>query len=534
LLKTNTISFYLRLKKTLSLRFIAFLVVVGFFIGIAPVFAQTEISDKVVVLHTQSGDMVIELFPGDAPRTVENFLNLTEHGLYDRTVFHRVIKDFMIQGGDPKTKPGGYKKLEEWGTGDAGYTIPGEFNTIKHKRGIVSMARSSDPDSGSSQFFIVHKDSPHLDQNYAVFGRLATQTSFETLDKIANLENQGEPTNYVPFDWGKGEILKAEVKNHSEIEDLLDQGEPERVSTGTNQTTQPYSNARLGFSFDAPAGWLVQEPQKLNLATPDVVATGARVAGFTPAISISVKDSNGTSLKNYSTELKKIIQPAIDSGILSLLNEEMTTINGNDAFVRDALGKFNMTSGTLKVKFKEVVIKSSDKFYILTYTNSENNFDAALPKFNSVVNSFKTPSAGEISDIKQPNGGGGGCLIATAAHGSELAPQVQMLREIRDDVVFGTASGITFMGAFNDIYYSFSPTIADWERQNPMFKEVVKMAITPMLSTLSILNHVEIDSEQEMLGYGIGIIVLNGVLYFVAPTIIVIKAKKIAKIIARI
>jgi hypothetical protein len=109
-----------------------------------------------------------------------------------------------------------------------------------------------------------------------------------------------------------------------------------------------------------------------------------------------------------------------------------------------------------------------------------------------------------------------------------------MLREIRDDVVFGTASGITFMGAFNDIYYSFSPTIADWERQNPMFKEVVKMAITPMLSTLSILNHVEIDSEQEMLGYGIGIIVLNGVLYFVAPTIIVIKAKKIAKIIARI
>lgn len=508
------------------------IIITGTLIGLVPAFAQTEISDKVVVLHTQSGDMVIELFPGDAPKTVANFLNLTEHGLYDRTVFHRVIKDFMIQGGDPKTKPGGYKKLEEWGTGDAGYTIPGEFNTIKHKRGIVSMARSSDPDSASSQFFIVHKDSSHLDQNYAVFGRLATQTSFETLDKIANLENQGEPTNYVPFDWGKGEILKAEVKNHSEIKDLLDQGEPERVTVATNQTVQPYSNARLGFSFDAPTGWLVQEPQKLNSLTPDVVIVGSRIAGFTPAISISVKDSNGTSLKDYSIELKKTIQPAIDSGILTLLNEKTTTINENNAFVRDAIGRFNTTSGTIKVKFKEIVIENSDKFYILTYTNSENNFDTALPKFDDVVNSFKTTTEG--SDITQQNKNNGGCLIATATYGSELSSQVQMLREFRDGTMFDTTSGTVFMGAFNDIYYSFSPTLADWERQNPTFKEAVKITITPMLYTLSILNYVDIDSEKEMLGYGIGVIMLNVGLYFVAPVIIIVKARKIVKTIARI
>ena len=128
--------------------------VLGFsLVGLVPVFAQTEISDKVVVLTTQSGEMVIELFPGDAPKTVENFLKLTNQKFYDRTVFHRVIKDFMIQGGDPKTKPGGYQHVTEWGTGDAGYTIPGEFNTIKHTRGIVSMARGSSPDSASSQFF---------------------------------------------------------------------------------------------------------------------------------------------------------------------------------------------------------------------------------------------------------------------------------------------------------------------------------------------------------------------------------------------
>lgn len=120
---------------------------------------------------------------------------------------------------------------------------------------------------------------------------------------------------------------------------------------------------------------------------------------------------------------------------------------------------------------------------------------------------------------------GGGCLIATAAYGTELAPQVQALREMRDGTIFATSSGTAFMSAFNDVYYSFSPTVADWERQNPAFKEIVKVTITPMLSTLAILNYVDIDSEQEMLGYGIGIILLNVGMYFVIPTMIIIKTK---------
>lgn len=122
---------------------------------------------------------------------------------------------------------------------------------------------------------------------------------------------------------------------------------------------------------------------------------------------------------------------------------------------------------------------------------------------------------------------GGGCLIATAAFGSELAPQVQLLREVRDNVLFSTHSGTTFMTAFNGAYYAFSPTVADWERNNPMFKELVKTAITPMLSTLSILNYVDIDSESEVLGYGIGIILLNIGMYFVVPAIVIVKAKSI-------
>ena len=120
---------------------------------------------------------------------------------------------------------------------------------------------------------------------------------------------------------------------------------------------------------------------------------------------------------------------------------------------------------------------------------------------------------------------GGGCLIATATFGSELAPQVQFLREIRDNTVLQTQSGSAFMTGFNQFYYSFSPAVADYERENIAFKETVKIAITPMLTSLAILNYVDIDSEEEMLGYGVGIILLNIGMYFVAPAVIIFKIR---------
>ena len=119
---------------------------------------------------------------------------------------------------------------------------------------------------------------------------------------------------------------------------------------------------------------------------------------------------------------------------------------------------------------------------------------------------------------------GGGCLIATATFGTELSPQVQQLRETRDNVL-STESGASFMTSFNKLYYSFSPTIADWEREHPVFKETVKLTITPLLTSLSILNYVDIDSEEEMLGYGISVILLNIGMYFVAPATIIIKIR---------
>jgi hypothetical protein len=131
---------------------------------------------------------------------------------------------------------------------------------------------------------------------------------------------------------------------------------------------------------------------------------------------------------------------------------------------------------------------------------------------------------GEVSaqPINSAEEKGGGCLIATAAYGSEMAPQVQLLREIRDNQLMNTESGKSFMNTFNDVYYSFSPTIADMERENPLFKEAVKLGLTPLISSLSILNYVDMDSESEVLGYGISLILLNLGMYIGLPAIVVV------------
>ncbi len=127
------------------------------------------------------------------------------------------------------------------------------------------------------------------------------------------------------------------------------------------------------------------------------------------------------------------------------------------------------------------------------------------------------------------NGENGGCLIATATFGSELAPQVQQLRELRDNTILKTSSGMAFMTTLNQYYYSFSPTIADIEREQPIIKEVMKITLTPMLSSLSLLNHLDIDSEQEMLGYGISIVLLNIGMYVGIPLFGILKLYQFRK-----
>ena len=186
------------------------------------------------------------------------------------------------------------------------------------------------------------------------------------------------------------------------------------------------------------------------------------------------------------------------------------------------------------VKFKEVLLSYPEKIYSFTYTNELSKFIQHEEAFDEAVSSFELLS--EVKDTAETQTEvvseditteekGGGCLIATAAYGSEMAPQVQFLRELRDNTVLQTHSGTSFMSGFNQFYYSFSPAVADYERENPVFREAVKLTLTPLLTSLTLLNYVDIDTEQEMLGYGIGVILLNIGMYFVAPAAVIIAIK---------
>jgi len=256
----------LRSMKTKLLLFTATLLI----IPLIP-YAIAEYDDPVVVLETESGDIVIEFFSDDAPNHVDNFLKLTNEGFYDGTIFHRVIYGFMIQGGDPLTAIPGHPPAN-WGTGDPGYSIDAEFNDISHERGIVSMARAMDPDSAGSQFFIVHSDSKFLDGQYTIFGRIITQDSFETLDRIAELETM--PNDQLVDTW-KGIVKQASIKERSEIPNILDLKPPTRTSSPILSTeSELYTNNLLGISFNSPAGWLIQSPPKVDSFTPDLVILG--------------------------------------------------------------------------------------------------------------------------------------------------------------------------------------------------------------------------------------------------------------------
>ncbi|HEX7706292.1 MAG TPA: peptidylprolyl isomerase [Thermoanaerobaculia bacterium] len=142
---------------------------------------MSEYENKVAELQTSEGEIHIRFFAGEAPGHVKNFIDLAQKGFYNGTKFHRVIPGFMVQGGDPNTISG---DPSTWGTGGAGSNINQEFNEISHRRGIVSMARANHPDSASSQFFIVVKDSTFLDRQYTVFGEVTK--GMDVADKIVN------------------------------------------------------------------------------------------------------------------------------------------------------------------------------------------------------------------------------------------------------------------------------------------------------------------------------------------------------------
>ena len=180
------------------------------------------------------------------------------------------------------------------------------------------------------------------------------------------------------------------------------------------------------------------------------------------------------------------------------------------------------SDGNFELKFRIPQIATPGDYQVVVSAVIDNIPVISTTTFEVVEEGERVTPAEQAAEEKKK----GGCLIATAAFGSEMAPQVQFLREIRDNTVLQTESGSAFMTGFNQFYYSFSPAIADYERENPAFKEAVKLTLTPLLASLTLLQYADIDSESEMLGYGVSIILLNIGMYFVVPAILVMKVRK--------
>jgi peptidyl-prolyl cis-trans isomerase B (cyclophilin B) len=403
----------------------------------------------------------------------------------------------------------------------------------------------------------VHRDSPHLDGQYTVFGRLVPGLP-NALNHIASLETDG---NNAPLDLLEARIITAEILDPYTSADLSipdrNQSHIEKEDRGGGVNTETYHNSRHNVSFDIPYRWdvteatgqqfgVIMEPMSLE----HNVQTQIEQSGFIPKVVITAEPRD----------------PREDAGVspafFSVQGGEDPEMLGNYVFENDDGRKahlitttqdlHNTERGTVQFKIIQLTFINSEFQYSIIYVNVTEWFRYEINAFLQTVDNFEVMIDGKMQPInfasdpvfKQliidakakpepeslPPARIGGCLIATATYGSELAPQVQLLREIRDNTVLQTQSGTSFMTAFNQFYYSFSPAIADYERENIIFKETVKLTLTPLLASLTLLQHADINSEYDMLGYGIGIILLNVGMYFIAPALLITKIRSFYKL----
>jgi len=260
----------------------------------------------------------------------------------------------------------------------------------------------------------------------------------------------------------------------------------------------------------------------------ELIITGTHVFSQPPAAQITNQQSMDQRIQSeLQTQIsdgkaKLMVFSNTDwSGALQSSSFDYTEINGNsDESVtfgcESSLGRQGVFGAKIKKLtqdgYLKILVIQNQK--VVAQGSTEADFDEILINGNCVSSFNSGPT-------------GGGCLIATATYGSEMSPQVQQLRELRDNSLLQTESGTIFMKTFNNFYYSFSPIIADYERENPLFKETVKIVITPLLSSLSILNFVDMNSEIEVLGYGISLIVLNGMMYVGIPIVAIVGIRRI-------
>jgi peptidoglycan/xylan/chitin deacetylase (PgdA/CDA1 family) len=242
---------------------------------------------------------------------------------------------------------------------------------------------------------------------------------------------------------------------------------------------------------------------------------------------------SGNWLPNDNTEVKESIHKSLaENGFAVVLMHpyEFSTFDGatyTGAVNEEAIENLGILIDDLRSQKLKIV-----KINQINFDSAGMNLDSDTPKPviekpTPTINTTEIPDNGIVIEKPENNDSKvNGCLIATATFGSELSPQVQTLREIRDEMLMKTDSGRSFMISFNQFYYSFSPTVADWERSNPVLKDLVKIIITPLIGTLSILTYLDIDSEAEMIAYGVMLIGLNLGIYFALPTLLIFKIRE--------
>jgi hypothetical protein len=384
-----------------------------------------------------------------------------------------------------------------------------------------------------------------LAENYAQFIPLCTNRDVTNFDYYVETDDPsyGFSVYFVPsanefdslqstgsFDYFSG--------NGCHVENMLSVGGScNNVSSGSgilivmgDTTTKPLANITIKIEEDIrnKKSWTDIADQSNTQATlgssleiPDVLQYGSK-----PILDF-VDQSKDTShyVKSYLTELQfrhwfdtNFPDYTIYEGIGISKQEYQMTINDLCSTTSYAACKHLATPTS--------VLTESEPTPTSVLTESEPTPTSVLTESEPTPTSCGEGTVLKDNECVIEEEKGGGCLIATAAFGSEMAPQVQFLRELRDNTVLQTQSGTSFMTGFNQFYYSFSPAVADYERGNPVFKEAVKLTLTPLLTSLAILNYVDIDTEQEMLGYGIGVILLNIGMYFVAPAVVIISLKK--------
>jgi hypothetical protein len=318
----------------------------------------------------------------------------------------------------------------------------------------------------------------------------------------------------------------------------------------SSQELNLYYNSEFSFSIEYPKGWNVFESE--NFYDKGVwISDGPEEC--TTFVGLDCLWNNSISVFNYSDldkhpsdyeERQKQIgferdicnqaTYAIDGYVCSdfrIINELVPAVSFNGYPVITTVFSQLRDYPDDNASVQKTMIITSDIFVngdmweiVITSTDGFEKYESF---FMNAINSFhiprNPPSPIELEkyEIREE---GGGCLIATATYGSELAPQVQQLRELRDNSLLSTESGTSFMSTFNEIYYSFSPYIADYERENPVFKEMVKLAITPMITSLSLMEYAE--SESEVLGIGISLIMLNVMMYVGIPVIAVMRFRR--------